>query len=176
MSIPFTSIIQNADQSWTFTWADAGASSYRVVLQGVLVSTVSIPSYTWTGGGFKTFPPPLEIVLSNQQALSEEFLPYFYIQWSGEPSASYYLIQQYVGSVWQMLANVTESGQWLYTYRTSILLDEAPYLFQVIAVDAFGDSATPRQYQRYVVCPPMPVDVSIDIGYAAGDITITSAS
>ena len=175
MTIPFERILQNADQSWTFTWANAGSSSYRIVLQGVVLSTVSILSYTHKGNGFKTFPPPIEVASDSALVFSEKYKPYFYIQWYGEPLATQYLVQQLVSAVWTTLARVQESGQWLYTYQRSILLDETTDQFRVIAEDDIGNQAPPRQYTRYVVCPPLPVDAHTAISYAAGNITISAA-
>jgi hypothetical protein len=173
--IPITSITPNAGGGWSFTWPSQGASFYRIVLWGVELDTTTFTTWTYNGSEYGSFPPPLEIAYEDQEVLSEEFLPYLIIQWYGESQVSYYLVQQLISGTWQTITQVVESGQWVYSFQSPTLTDEQTYSYQVIAVDSVGNQSTPQQYVRYVVCPPLPPDGSISVGYGSGNIIIQAS-
>lgn len=176
MTLPIQTITQNATRSWTFTWADTGALSYRVVLSGVQLAVVTTPTYTWNGTSFLTFPPPLEITDQDTPVLSEQFQPYLIIQWYGESQAKGYTIQQSVdsGVSYNTIAVFQESGSWVYTWQTPTLKDESTYLYRVIAVDFFGNESPARHYQIYVVTPPGSPDALVKIDYTNPNIIVSA--
>ena len=172
--IPIQSItVGPSSGSWVFTWANL-STTYRVVLWGNTLATITTPTYIWNGQYYTSFPPPLEIVLQGEEALSEQFSPYLVMQWYGEPTCATYQIQKYVGTVWQTVANQTEVGQWVYTYQSPVLADETIYKYRVLAQDNLGNSSTPQIYQKYIVTPPAPPDPTLSITYAGGSIEIVT--
>lgn len=174
MLIPITNIVLNADGTWTFTWANVGAAFYRVVLWGIQIARLNGTTYTWTGREYSTYPPPLEIAFQDQKVISETYLPYLIIQWYGDPSAQGYLVQQKSGNNWTTISTPQEVGSWVYTYQTVILKDENTYVYRVIALDQYGNQSTPRQYIRYVVCPPALAETSFKVQYNNPNVQIVA--
>jgi hypothetical protein len=170
--IQFTSIIRSTDGSWTFNW-NATTGSYRIVLWGEELATVSVTSYNYRNPTYKDFPPPLEVV-DYGLALSEENEPYLVMQWYGEPQASNYLIQQSKdnGATWGNIGSLEENGQWIYTFRTGILVDRTKYQYRVIAVDNVDNQSPARYYTKYIVCPPIPPDSTVSVTYNKPNIVI----
>jgi hypothetical protein len=172
MSLPITSIVQNAGGSWTFSWAAVlPAAVYRVVLFGKQLTSTTATTYTYAGPGFPIYPPPLEIVSGTQLALSEQFSPYIYLQWYGV-SCSNYLVQQYSGSVWATVQSIKEVGQWIYTYASPVLADTVTYQYRVIAQDSLGNQSSPRQWVQLMVCPPRSPDGTVTVSYSNPLLTI----
>lgn len=172
MSIPITSIVLNANNSWTFSWTSTGALQYRVILYGRLIATVTTTSYVWLDNFYTEFPPPLEI--SDQTSVeSELFQPYFIIQWYGIPACRKYIIQYLNGSTWQQIVMLTETGQWLYTYQTGTLIDGNTYQLRVIAVDSLGNQSIPQQFKKLIVTPPVTPDGVVVISYMNPNLVIS---
>ena len=174
--IAIQSIILNSDGSWTFSWNSDGSTNYVVTLWGTVLQTGSSLTYTWSGSQeYISFPPPLEISSTNNPyVLSNDYTPFLVLQWYGE-GVDHYDIQQYDGTVWNTIQTFQDTGSWIFTYITSVLTDQMTYLFQVIAVDSVGNQSTPRQYQRYVVCPPVPPDGDVVISYTNPNVVISAA-
>lgn len=172
MTIPITSVVQNSNQSWTFTWANSGQAYSRVVLWGIQLLKTTNFTYTWSGFEYTTYPPPLEIAYEDQQVLSEQFLPYLVMQWYGEQTAATYVVQENLAGTWTTIQTLLETGQWIYTFITPILTDETTYSYRVIALDDVGDESVPRGYNIYVVCPPLPTDGKVMVSYNQGTTSI----
>jgi hypothetical protein len=171
-----TNIVRNANRSWTFTWEGDPDDSHRIILWGILLTTVEGLSYTWEGQEYVDFPPPLEITLLNEKALSETFLPYFIVQWYGSDDAEDYLVQKLVGNTWTTINRVGGNNQWVYTFQTAILIDETTYDYRIVAINSVGDQSVPRRYRRFVVCPPKPPDGEVIIIYNKPNLTLEAAS
>jgi hypothetical protein len=171
--IAFTSIVKNADNSWTFQWASTGAPSYRVVLQGRQIADVVPTEYTFNGQGYPTFPPSLEVVPEGQLATTELFSPLMVIQWYQDLPATQYIVQVQSGATWGLVAIVTEVGLWVSTYRTPVQVDGQTYNYRVFAQDSVGNQSAYRSYSRTVVCPPVSPDGTFAVGYGSGNVTIT---
>jgi len=182
VSIAIQNIVKNANGSWTFIWADIGASYYRAVLWGLEQKQVNpqngFASFTWNKQEYKKFPPPIEIAFEDQQVLSELYVPYLILQWYSDPLASKYQIQQSTdnGATWTVIATLTQAGAWVYSYQTVILIDEVAYKYRVIAIDSIGNQSVARNFVRYVVCPPAPPDPKIKIAYTKPNVVITALS
>lgn len=175
MSIAITSVTQKADKSWVFTWDDAGAAYYRVVLWGVQLEQTAATDYTWHGQEYKEFPPPVEIAYEGQKVLSEQFLPYLVVQWYREDGVRSYEVQKKVGTSWVKVKAVEESGEWVYTYRSVILEDRHLYEYRVVTVDVYGNQSEPQEYRRFVVTPPVPVDDRVKVNYSDGNVMVVEA-
>ena len=177
MNIPITSITVNRQGNWTFNWSFVPLTTYRVVLYGTQLITGIFASYTFTGQGYSSFPPPIEVTIAPDLALSELFTPLMYIQFYGDPAVDHYDIQQSFdgGATWITIDSFQESGQWIYSYLTGIQTDEQTFIYQVVAVDTIGNTSTPRMYVRYCVTPPAPPDGNVVVGYLNPFVIISQA-
>lgn len=176
MSVVFTSIVKNADRSWTFTWS--GSGTWRVVLYGVEIDTVTTNSYRWNADSvFTDYPPPLEVVVSTEEALSEQHRPYVILQWYREEDTARYLIQKSDDGVtnWTTIYTLAESGQWVYSYHSPILDDGTTHHWRVVAESAIGNQSPAQDYNAVIVTPPRPVDSEIVIEYSAGNVVVRGA-
>lgn len=179
MNLPFTSITFDSDISWSFTWADTGATLYRVVLNGVFLDRVTTNSYISTIPGYETYPPPIEVVEDGSLALSEMHPPYIIIQWYGGTAlAAFYDVREWnaVTSEWDSRAQIIPTPlKTVYTIQSPRLDDETTYLYEVVAVDSIDQESTGVEYAIDVVCPPKFDETSVLLDYAAGTLTISAA-
>lgn len=173
--IQFITITRNAGGTWTFTWSSTGANFYRVILWGVELARVSETTYTYGMQTTSPFPPPLEVVSEQEEALTELYQPYLLMQWYGEPNVQQYLIQKQVGATWQTVKTLQEVGSWLYSYQTPPLPDDTTHTYRVIAEDKVGNQSVPKIFSRHVVCPLAPPDGKVKAIYEAGNLTILRA-
>ena len=190
--VNFTSIVQNPDGSWTFSWHfQTGGTSYRVVLWGItqafVPNMVGTVSYTWSSSdtSFLDYPPPLEVILipnvvvtNSQLVLSEQYFPYLTMQWYGVPTASTYSVQQQQAdlSFADIVTPISETGQWIYSVTTNLLLDETTYVYQVEQTDNYGNVSVPLDFVDYNVCPPFPPDGQITVNYLKPNIVINAVT
>jgi hypothetical protein len=173
--IQFTSIVQNSNKSWTFTWADAGVASYRVVLDGILLAVPVELSYTTELFGYEDYPPELEVVKVGELALSEQYSPYVYLQWYYEPCVCF-VVKQLVGASWVQVARIMNNeALWVYTWRTRKLTDDTDYQFRIYAVDMLGNESVPRQWKFHSECPPKFDQNSIAVTYSGGNVIVSNA-
>lgn len=159
--LPFTSIVREPDASWTYTWDETGAATFRVILRGVQIATVINSVFNYSTLGPPTEPPPLEVVEINQLAESEVYQPRFTVQWYATDDASRYVVQRKSGSSWVGVANVIESGQWVYTYVSPPLEAGVRAEFRVVTISNTDDTSEPRLYARLLACNPEPPNVRI---------------
>jgi hypothetical protein len=172
--IPFTAIVKSTEGLWVFTWADLALASYRIVLAGKLLDTVTDPTYTSRLPNYDDFAPPLEVTGPDDLALSEQFPPEFSIQWYTE-SCGAFIIEQYDGSSWTQidLLHFHPEVQ-VYAYTTLPLQDDTTYRLRVTAVTTLTeDLSTPREYRNLVVTPPASPEPAIVLGYDAGATALT---
>lgn len=167
--------VKNADQSWTFSWTDTGASFYQIVLSGKEIAVVVGLTWTYQSIGFQSYPPPIEIAQENQLALSEAYKPYVLIQWYRE-DCSYYKVQKNTADGWITVSTLQESGSWVYSYVSQTLEDETTHEFRVIAVDETAGESEPRLYRISMVRPPDSPDGKIDVTYGSGITSLTVAA
>lgn len=171
--IQFLTITQNLDSTWVFTWADTGASSYRVVLNGELLATTSQLTYTFTRFGYPSSPPLVEVVPSGELAQSELYPATFPIQWYWL-GVSYYSVKQLIGGVWTEVGQVLDDGSWVFTFQPrGLLVDETDYNFQVTAINSVNLESLPRQYDISVVTSPVPPTVTIEYDQGAHAIKVS---
>ena len=177
MNIAITSITVNRLGNWTFSWVFLPLTTYRVVLYGTQLATSNVATYIYTGNDYPNFPPPIEVTIAPDLALSEQFSPLMYIQFYGEPAVDHYDIEQSLdgGSTWNLIDTFQELGSWIYTYIASVQVDETIYNYRVTAVDSIGNGSEPQYYQRYVVTPPVPPDGGVVVGYLNPFVIISAA-
>ncbi len=171
MTLPILSITKNAAGGWDFSWA-ATTPPYRIVLCGVELAIVSTNSYTWSGGGFASYPPPIEVV-DVGLALSEQFQPFLIMQWYGDESITSYTIQQSSDEVnWTTIQQIQEGGDWVYSYQTTVLIDGNTYYYRVFGTDFVGNQTPAREFIKYIVAPPPPPDPKLLITYSTPNVVI----
>lgn len=174
MNVNFDSILKNADGSWSFAWS--GTGPWKVVLYGEVLSASQTDSaYRWVGGEFSDFPPPIEVVLDTELAISERFKPYVVIQWYDE-DADRYIVQSSPDGIasWTDVMSFRDDGSWVYTYRSQILLDGRTYYWRVVAESSVGNQSVARKYRVTSVTPPQPVDSKIQINYTSGNVVVSA--
>lgn len=166
MNKPFLTITQNADKSWSFTWAAVtGASFYRLVLFGSQIAKQTATSYTFKIVGWDKAPPPLELVVDNGKACSELYVPFLTIQWYRIDGVVYYQIDEQVNGSWIKRATVSETGMQLLSQKMSPMADESAHVFRLRAADALGQFSAAREFDIGIVTPPRLVESNIRIRY-----------
>ena len=158
---------------WLFEWPSTGASYYRIVLFGHELGVVvdvpsSLISYTYEGAGYFDYPPPLEVVEEASLAASELNKPYITIQWYGLSTASYYIVEEYLGSEWSQVFHIGEINAGVYTWVSERLNDSSTHLYRVTAYNSIDQSATPLEFDIEVVTPPNLVESLYELTYDDG--------
>lgn len=164
-NLPILTIVFQSDKTWLFSWASTGDPSYNVVLEGKILQQVSTTSYNFKLPHYDRFPPPLEIVPSTKLALSQKFIPFAVIQWYGEPSASYYQVDEQEGSSWTTRQTVKETGGTVYTFVSPVLADESFHTYRVRAFNSIGVPSAPLEFTFLVVTPKRHADGHFALSY-----------
>lgn len=169
-------ILLGGNGGWLFQWPSTGDIYYRIVLQGEQIDSVlddgtGMQSYTFTGAGFITYPPPLEIVPGSAgQSPSEINKPFLLIQWYGESDATTYQVQENIGGDWFTWFQITEVGAQVYSWQAPLLDDLTLHNYRVIAFNSIGQEGTPVSFNIFVVTPPAFVDFNYNVTYTGSQI------
>lgn len=172
--LTFTSITQQLDQTWIFKWTATNATKYRIVLYGSELATITDTTYVPKIQGYSSFPPPIEVMENDDLALSEQFPPYLIIQWYGEP-CDYYIVEELVGTTWNVKKTINEIGSSVYSITTPILVDGSNHIYGIQAVSN-GLVSSVQRFMINVIASPI-IDPAIEIGYdpVVQNITITGS-
>lgn len=170
-AIPYV-VTQLQRSTWQFIWIAVGAKVYRIVLDGVLIDTITASSYVLTLPKFEDTPPPIEIVPDDQLALSEKNISRLTLQWYGVTGAVYYQIRRKVGGNLLPITGVKANGSWLYTFITPLQDDESFAEFQITAVDEYEQESAPLIFHHPVVRCPDEVFPQIDYNQSTQQLTI----
>lgn len=164
--IYFTSIVQQSNGSWQFTWTPTAAPYYRVILYGKQISgQLTSPTYNFNLPHYEKFPPSLEIAEGSTLALSELYPPYLTMQWYDVVGCFMYEVDERKSGNWVKITSIVETGTLpVYTYITPLLADETSYRFQVMALSKAMEPSTPMEFDEFVVTPPL---------LKAGDVAVT---
>lgn len=184
MNLDFASITKRANGTWLFTWTEAEAAYYRIVLFGRELATgITNRQYVYTQPvpDYSAYPPPLELVATIDPAQSEINKPFIVLQWYGIRSnieVSYYQLQQYneAVSAWQDGIKVMNNDSFMYSKTTPVLLDGTTYNFRILAVGTDNQVGCALPFRVRMVCCPVLVEPSIAIDYDNDSQAITVIS
>lgn len=170
-NLPLTSVVRGDGLVWSFTWADTGADSYRIIIRGFLVAVVTSPTYIYNLPGYESSPPPIEVVEEGQLALSEIDRPFLVLQW-WPVDCGFYEVAEYINTAWVRQAIVIENRNALYSIQTPFLTDETLYQFRVNAVSSVQGRSDPIDFKEFIVTPPQP-PLNIVVGFDDATTSIT---
>ncbi len=164
-------ITRQSDASWLFEWT-AGATPWRIFLDGKLIDTVTTQSYTYPPSEYEDTPPPLEIADAGIDAETELYPAWATLQWRSAATAYEYIAQEYIGSAWVDVNTQPENGSGTYIYETPSLTDATASQWRILALDSDGREGTPLAF-TFVVNrnPPEP-----DVTYTCAGGTLTTAA
>ncbi len=169
-------VSQNTDGSWAFSWT-AGTGPYQVWLDGLLIASPTVNSYTFRQPGYDTVPPELEILDAADTAENLLYPPYVLLQWRGIQGVSGYVIEIYTGASgapWQFVNTVKESRRGYYSWKSPPLVDDTVVQYRVSAIDLIGNQGPPIAFSIPVSCHPKAPSVSVTIDLS-GDIVVSGA-
>lgn len=154
--INFTTI-QSIDGAWKYTWAD-GLGAVRVVLWGGLLAATSDNSYTYNSALYNTgtMPPPVEVVLSGELAISEQNLCFINLQWY-RVVCSYYEVEYWKSPDWISQGSIPDDpGIDIVSFSTPLLDDQKETRWRVTAIADTKRESDPLEFLYAVVRPPNP--------------------
>ena len=88
------------------------------------------------------------------------------------PYAVYYVIEQYIASVWTEVARIQDAGTPTYTWRTPVLADGQTQ-FRVTAYDSMGNASAAVTMEAFLSTPPDPLTWTGAYDSETGLLTIT---
>jgi len=159
---------------WQFSWTGDPADVFNIWLDGVLIDTVTGPEYDFDRPGYRSTPPPLEVVDDEDDAESELYPPFAIIQWRAVAGATAYIVEKYVSSAWVVKKTVQESAKGWYSFTTFALGDQVSQQYRVSAADSRGNAGTAVSYTFAIVRNPAPPDVSYAID-DSNDLEVSAA-
>lgn len=164
-----------ATYEWTIT-ATGPVDVYRYGLQVATNSTETTFTFYSTDA---LEPPALEFVNANTTALIQNvrYSPRATIQWRGDPTLSYYDVQQYstASSAWASKFQVRESGNGYYKSKTPALADATSHQWRVLGYDA-AFNATPEGLPFTFSMTRNPPPPSVQFTYTSSNTSINIAS
>lgn len=172
VTIPLT-ISRLSSGAWRFEWDAESGETYEAWLDGVLLERPEDGIFECQAEGYLDEPPPVEIVKTGESE-NEEHPPYLLLQWKRLPTATAYVIEQYVGSAWVTKQYVMENGSAYYQHRTPAGTDGALNIWRVKALNSIGDAGTPIEFQLLLVRNPAPPEVAVEYE-STGDLVVSEA-
>ena len=160
--------VKEENGHWAFTWA--GAGTFYVWLDGVLLGEAEDGVYDFAQDGYYTTPPPLEITDDPDDAENELYPPTALLQWREVDGATAYYVEAYVSGVWAGRKTIMNAGAGYYAYRTPVIDDQEEASYRVSALDERGNTGTPVVFTFALVHNPAPPEVTG--AFAAGDLVI----
>lgn len=172
--IIYNSITQQTDGSWLFSWA-SGLGDVRLVLFGQLIEETNGTSYEFAQNQqYADYPPPLEIVLADELALSEQNICFLNLQWHRSP-CDHYSIRYYEPSTdtWRQFDIVADdAGSDVFTYTTPTISDQITTQWRIVPIDGDNREAPPLQFNAFIVRPPDP-PTDLGLSCEGGTLTIS---
>lgn len=180
-----TAITKDGKQSWKYTWTGTDPYDvYRADLGLIELTQTDLEEITLTG--YSTLsntnlalddeePPPLEIIDSADTSTPEclTYPPFSVLQWRGNADASYYIVQQYVGSTWTTYGEPTvENGAGYYKVSTGPLADVTTHNWRVLPVDSEGNQGDPVTFEIFMVRNPAPPRITCT--YSSPNIVVST--
>lgn len=147
---------------WRFDWdIVADDTLYEIWLNGTMIASTRLGTYTFNIEGYIEAPPPLEIYEEwAGKAENREYPPFAVIQWRGIAEAAGYVVEQKIGGSWRTAKHLQERGKGYYAYRTDVLDDDTAIDFRITALDNKGTEGTPIEFTCRVIRNPPPPEVS----------------
>ena len=142
MTISAVSKQSEGPGAWRLSWS-SDAQPVRVYRDGTLVDT--------TRANTRLFQVPvgeyagIELRDADDTETSHGKPRRIKMQWTAEPDADYYRIEEYVDAAWVLRWTCAETGQTQYTWRSFALNDSTNYSFRVVPVGKnhnYGTAAT----------------------------------
>lgn len=163
---------RRADGGWSFAWP-VGRAPYALYLDGVLQATVATEAYEFTGPGYETEAPALEVVDAGAAAEGLTFPPFVVLRWRGLPAAIAYQVEQLVAAVWTTRVLVHETADGEYEFASQAQTDGDATQWRVRALDLQGNAGAALAFAFAIVRNPAPPAVSLAI--AGGVLTVSAA-
>lgn len=155
---------QTGHTSWRLSWTGS-AALYYIYQDGVLLGTTPL---TWYDIELEPGEyVQIEVVDSAETEPETGYSSRVRLQFDQAPDTALYKIEQYVGTDWQHVAQLNDTGLSCYNYMTGALPD-GDYQFRVVPVGKNNSQGTPLVYNiRVVRRPPTPAVLYL---YDDGDL------
>jgi|SRR6185437_1480466 len=119
--------------------------TFRVYVQGVLTETFVSDDGTGqtilsVGIGESPFFEVLDMACQNP---SIAFPGAYTLNWLSIAGAVMYSVQEYVSGSWVQRIRITDQGQGVFTFKSRWLEDSQVHQFQIVPIDAAGNSGVP---------------------------------
>lgn len=173
MTVSVDEPVQVGSNAWELSWSsDVSEPLYRVYRNGKLVMQTRRSSVRFA---MPVGECHMIEILDDVTEVAKKFgRPFARLGWNATAGATHYIIEQYVGGEWTLVAIVQETGKQRWHTYISALADDTTHQFRVTAVSKVG-AGTPTAVSYKLVRAPDPpyVDTSYDSG--TGNVTIAAA-
>lgn len=162
--------------AYTFRYPLTGTAPFYVYAPGRQIGVTDTDTHVIVEGDDDYEPIPLQILDSLDTDSPYETLnpSTIVLQWRGDSSHYYYLVEEYVGTTWTQRALLMESGQGYYEYESEPLDDVTSAVWRVTAYDTQENAGRAQEYSILVVRNPAPPQVHITYNPVTGDATASA--
>lgn len=108
----------------------------------------------------------VEVLDNDHEVPTKIYPPWVTLRWfeSASQDVNYYLIEEFVASVWTERKKVYDEGQGYFTWRSRQLEDETTHQFRITPIGVNGNAGTASIHSYFMVRNPDPPLY----GFAAG--------
>ena len=160
--------------AYLITWSsDQVSPTYRVYLDGVLVSTQTVASSVLRAEGTA---PILEILDVPDDVAADAFPDHFTLGWITSTNTSRYRIEKYSNGAWTATATVAASSDPWQSWSTPRQDDETSVQWRIVPIDSAGNDGTATAFTETMVRNPDIPSVSFAWnGSGSNTVTVTAA-
>lgn len=127
-----------------------------------------------------TVPAGQEVIVEVRDvagaAQSRYFGGHAELGWHAVPAAASYRIEEKVGAVWTLRADIVEDGSGFKIFRTNKLADETTHLWRVVPVGVNGQDGTPLEFTIDTVRQPDAPAVIGTYDPGTGNLTVDAVA
>ena len=172
MTVTYSPLNWLDDQTCELTWSSSiSGATFYIWRDGEFISQTAATSQQ-----FRTVPGEYLLVdVFDSPTDSPDYAQAgrVHLCWYASPLAASYLVQEFVGAVWVDRQSIPDNGEGFFRFLTRYLEDGESVDFQVLAIDAAGNSATPAPFPVVQVRHPEIPDVEYEYDSGTGVVTIT---
>jgi hypothetical protein len=165
--------IQVGANAWELRWSsDQSDPQYRIYRNGVLVAQTRRQSCVLTMPEAEAHT--IEILDVATDVARKPGRPWVRIGWNPDANATHYLIEQFIGGQWELIATVQETGKQRWHAYIAALGDDATHQFRVTTVSRSG-AGTPATLTYLLVRAPDPPYVNTVYDGVTGNVVVAAA-
>ena len=150
-----------------------GTPTFYIYQDGQLIRTTESTSMIFRAPSGESLM--IEILDSATETPQTAFPGRLTLSWEASTAVNYYLVEEYVASVWTERARVPDTNAYYFSWRTRYLEDVTTHQFRVTPIGTNGNTGARRTFSCLMVRHPDAPSVAYSYASGTGMVTVSAA-